>query len=212
MCKLSKTAGDILTSLSQQPLPEGKHSFQAEKIAWVYHDEVGYIMGKVNPVSLSVGPQTGACSEIGTGSSEPVTLPVFNLWIDHGYARRAGTYESSILPGASVKQVAEHSTTPVMRVLSNQEDIQAVWHGELKILMVVFRKPGAVTAPIGRVRVDHSCLLLARKGPRGWKITASNPENQPLILQVEAGGVEIAINLPGGYLAGSSVSTDLPAG
>ena len=204
-------AGDVLISQSHQPLAEGKHSYPAGKIAWVYHDGVGYIVGAGNSVSLSVGPQSGTWREIGTGSSKPVTLRVFNLWIDHGYAPRAGSYQYCVLPGASVKQVEARASNPVIHVLSNQEDTQAVWHRRLKIVMAAFRKPGSLTTPIGRIKVGHSCLLLARKVAGGWKITASNPENQPLMLQVEVDGRKNAIDLPGGNFAGSSVASTLPA-
>jgi chondroitin AC lyase len=204
-------AGDVLTSQSQQPLVEGAHSYQAGKIGWVYHDGVGYIPGPGNPVSLTAGPQTGTWREIGTGSSKPVTLPVFNLWIDHGHAPRAGSYQYSVLSGASVKRVAARARSPVTHVLSNQEDTQAVWHSELKIVMAALRKPGFLVTPIGRLEVDHSCLLLARKTAGGWKITASNPENQPLTLHVGVGSRKIAIDLPGGNFAGSSVTSIVPA-
>ncbi|MGH7973038.1 MAG: polysaccharide lyase beta-sandwich domain-containing protein [Limisphaerales bacterium] len=97
-----------------------------------------------------------------------------------------------------------------MHVLSNHADIQAVWHSQLKIVMAAFRKPGFLATPAGRVEVDHSCLLLARKVPGGLKITASNPENQPLSLHVGVGGRKIEIDLAGGNFAGSSMTTILP--
>ncbi len=204
-------AGDVLTSQSRQPLAEGAHSYEAGKIAWVYHNGVGYILGPDCRISLTNGPQTGTWREIGSGSGKPVTLPVFNLWIDHGYAPRAGIYQYCVLPGASVKQVAARARSPLIHVLSNQEGVQAVWHGELKIVMVAFRRPGFLATPMGRVAVDHSCLLLARKVADGWKISASNPENQPLTLHVEVGGRKIAIDLPGGNFAESAVTSKLSA-
>ncbi|MGA8182514.1 MAG: polysaccharide lyase family 8 super-sandwich domain-containing protein, partial [Terriglobia bacterium] len=70
-------AGDVLTSQSQGPIAEGSHSYDAGKIAWVYHNGVGYIPGPDCRISLTNGPQKGAWSEIGTGSSEVITLPVF---------------------------------------------------------------------------------------------------------------------------------------
>jgi Polysaccharide lyase family 8, C-terminal beta-sandwich domain len=97
-----------------------------------------------------------------------------------------------------------------MQVLSNHAAIQAVWHSELKIAMVAFRKPGFLATPAGRLGVDHSCLLLVRKIEGRWKISASNPENRPLILHVELRGRGIEIDLPDGNFAGSSVTTNLP--
>ena len=204
-------AGGVVTSQSHGPLSEGTHTYQAGKIAWVYHNGVGYIPGPDNPIFLTNRSQSGAWSEIGTGSSKPVTLRVFNLWIDHGYAPRAGSYEYSVLPGASVTQVAARAGNPVMQVLSNHEDTQAVWHSQLKIVMAAFRKPGSLETPAGRLQVDHSCLMLARKVSGSWKITVCNPENQPLTLRVGVGSRSFAIDLPGGNFAGSSVTSTLPA-
>ncbi len=110
-----------------------------------------------------------------------------------------------------MKHLAARAGSPVMQVLSNREDTQAVWHSELNIVMAAFRQPGFLATPMGRVEVDHSCLLLVRKVAGGWKITASNPENQPLTLHVEVGGRKIAIDLPGGNFAGSSVTSKLSA-
>src|SRR5260370_31463319 len=76
--------GDVFTSQSRHSLPAGTHAYGTGSIAWVYHNHVGYIFGPNARVSLSAGPQTGRWSDIGTGSSQPVTLSVFNLWINHG--------------------------------------------------------------------------------------------------------------------------------
>lgn len=202
--------GDVFTSQSRRAVAEGARSYEAGRIAWVYHHRVGYIFGPTSRVSLKIGPQTGAWSDIGTGPSRPVTLRVFNLWIDHGYAPRSGSYQYIVLPGASPEQVSARARTPAIHVLSNREELQAVWHSDLKLAMIVFRKPGVVDTPIGRIGVDHSCLLLTRKVAGGWKITASNPENELLTLNVDIGTRRVAIDLPGGNFAGSSVASTLP--
>jgi chondroitin AC lyase len=202
--------GEVLTSQSARPVAEGAYSYEPGKIAWAYHDRVGYIFGPDSRVSLTMGPQTGKWSDIGTGSDKPVTLPVFNLWIDHGYSPRAASYQYLVLPGASREQVSARATNPGVHVLSNEDEVQAVWNSDLKMAMVVFRKPGTVETPIGRIGVDHTCLLLARKIADGWKITAANPENQPLTLHIEIGTRRATIDLPGGNFAGSSVTSTLP--
>ena len=99
----------------------------------------------------------------------------------------------------------------LLQVLSNHADIQAVWHSELKIVTVAFRKPGSLASPIGRFEVDHSCLLMTRKIASELKTTASNPENEPLKLHVGVGGRKTAIELPGGNIAGLSVNATLRA-
>jgi len=79
----------------------------------------------------------------------------------------------------------------------------------LKLAEIALRSAGTVETPVGKVEADHSCLLLVRLVASGWKVTASNPENQPLTLHVTVKGKQVAIELPGGNLAGSSVSVDV---
>jgi chondroitin AC lyase len=132
---------------------------------------------------------------------------VFNLWIDHGYAPNAGSYQYLVMPGASVadtKSRAEHSFTVE---LTNNERIQAVWNKHLSIAMIAFYQPGSVQTPLGQVVAGHSCLLLVRRTARGIAISAANPENQAITLHVEVGGEKISIDLPGGNFAASTVTT-----
>jgi chondroitin AC lyase len=204
-------AGNVRTNRSKRPLAGGSHSYADGRIAWIYHDRVAYVPGQGSRISLTVGTQTGAWSEIGTGSSKTVSRPVFSLWIDHGYTPRAARYQYSVLPGASLDQVSARARKPVMRVLSNEEDVQAVWNSEREVFLGVFRKSAFVVTPIGQIEVNHSCMLLVRKVEGGWKIAASNPENQPLTLQVGVGTSRAAVELPGGNAAGSSITSTLAA-
>ena len=200
--------GDVLTSEASGPVT-GAQSYSAAHRVWVEHDRVGYVFAPHTRVDLTVGPQTGAWSDIGTGSSEPLTEPVFNLWIDHGTAPKDASYEYFVLPGASTEETTRFARHVDLDVLANTTSTQAVYSRSLKLAEIAFRAPGSLATPLGRVEADHSCLLLVKKTAAGWKVTASNPENQPLTLHVTIKGKQIAIDLPGGNFAGSSVSVDL---
>lgn len=198
--------GDVLTSQLRHPIPDGTHAYHSARTVWVYHNHVGYVFPPDSKIFLSAGPQTGRWSDIGTGSSQPLTLPVFDLWIDHGRSPQAGTYQYTVLPNVSVNQVAKRAGSSVIDVLSNSEGIQAVYNRRLKLVEAAFRKSGTLVTPLGRIQVDHSCLLMVRQEAIGWKVTASNPENEKLTLNVGLNGKRTAIQLPGGNLAGSSVT------
>jgi chondroitin AC lyase len=203
--------GDVFTNQSKHPVPYGMHSYHPGEIAWTYHNHVGYILGPDTRVFLKIGLQSGSWSEIGTGPSQPVTIPVFNLWLDHGYSPRADTYQYIVVPGVTMRQMAVRAAMLPIGVLANDEKIQAAWNSDLKLVMAAFRKPESLVTPIGRITVDHLCLLLIRKVAEGWKITASNPENKSLVLNVEIETHGAPIDLPGGNFAGSSVSSMLNA-
>ena len=200
--------GDVLTSEANGPVA-GVHSYDAAHRAWVEHDRVGYVFAPHTKIDLSAGPQTGAWADIGTGSSDPVTEQVFNLWIDHGTAPQDAGYEYFVLPGATAEDTARFAKRSDLDVLANTASVQSVYSRSLKLAEIAFRAPGSLDTPLGRVEADHSCLLLVKKTDAGWKLTASNPENQPLTLHVSIKGKQTAIELPGGNFAGSSISVDV---
>ncbi len=201
--------GEVLSSQSYGPLSQGSYGFDSPKPLWIYHDHIGYIFAPDTRVSLSLGPQTGKWSDIGTGSDKPVTVDIFNLWIDHGRAPQDAKYEYTVLPDVTSAEVAQRASAPLLRVLSNTTAIQAVYNPRLKLAEIVFRQPAYLWTPIGTVRADHECLLLVRQTVTGWRITASDPQNVPLTLPLWINGQQATIQLPGGNDAGSSVSLDL---
>jgi len=204
-------AGDVLTSRDPTPIPSGSLIDASDQIVWVYHDRVGYFFPPQTLVSLSAGPQSGKWSDIGAGSDEAVTLPVFDLWIEHGRSPQNGKYEYLVLPGISRGEAAERAKHPRLEVLSNSENIQAVYSGDLQLVEAVFRKPASLATPLGSIDVDHSCLVMVRWIENRWQITSANPENEPLTLNLRVNGQPLAMALPGGNFAGASASVTISA-
>ncbi len=195
--------GDVVTS---EGAVTGLRSFDAAHRVWVVHDHVGYIFAPQTKIEVSAGPQTGAWSDFGTGSSVPETKGVFNLWIDHGTTPKDASYEYTVAPGASAAETAKLAAHPDVEVLANTAATQAVYGKTLKLAEIAFRAAGSLETPLGAVSADHSCLLLVREVAGGWKVTASNPENLALLLHVTVKGKPATIELPGGNFAGSSIS------
>ena len=201
--------GDVFTGQAKGPLPEGTQHYDSAKRVWVYHDRVGYVFAPHTKITLSAGPQSGRWSDIGTGSNELLTKKVFDLWIDHGRAPQNGTYQYTVFPNVSEGEVAKLASSSMIDVLSNTSNIQAVYNRNLKLAEIAFRVGGSLATPLGEVKADHSCLLLVRQNGNGWKVTASNPENEPLTLHVTVKGKQATIQLPDGNFAGSSVSAEI---
>ncbi len=197
--------GEVLTNQSGGPIPVGTHTYDASRPVWIYHNHVGYVLPAHTKLSLFTGPRTGKWSDIGAGSSEPTTVPVFDLWIDHGHSPLNATYQYIVLPGVSPDQIAERARSTNLDVLSNTASIQAVYNKALKLVEIAFRQPGTLATPLGPVEVDHSCLLMVSPAAGGgWKVSASNPENQPLTLHVSLKGKSFTMELPMGEMAGST--------
>jgi len=198
-------SGSVLTSQSSGPVPVGTHTYDASVPVWIYHNHIGYLFPAHTRLSLFTGPRTGKWSDIGAGSSQPVTVPVFDLWIDHGHSPQDATYQYIVLPEISPAQVAQRAKATDLDVLSNTAAIQAVYNKILKLAEIAFRQPGTLSTPLGPIEADHSCLLMVSPAPGGgWKISASNPENQPLTLHVTVKGKSYTIELPTGEMAGST--------
>jgi chondroitin AC lyase len=198
--------GDVLTSESQQPLKQGTYSYDRSHGLWIYHDHVGYIFPAGTKVALSLGPQSGKWSDIGTGPDAPVTENVFDLWIDHGAAPQDEKYQYIVLPNITPAGVAQRAEDSGLTILANNSSIQAVYNPRIKLAEMVFRHPSYIKTPLGTVRADHACLLLVHQTDAGLKLTASDPEDLPLVLTITVNEKPYTLDLPGGNMAGSSVS------
>lgn len=201
--------GGVLTSESQTPLKQGSYSYDTAHSTWIFQDYIGYIFPPRTKFSLSLGPQTGKWSDIGTGPDTPVTENVFDLWIDHGVAPQGARYQYIVLPSATLDEVKKRAEDSGLDILANNSAIQAVYNPRLKLAELIFRQPSYITTPLGTVRADHACLLLVHKTATGLRLTASDPEDLPLTLTVTIDERPYTLDLPGGNLAGSSVSREV---
>lgn len=201
--------GPVITSESQAPLAQGSYSFNISHGVWIYHNHAGYIFPPGTKLNLSFGPQTGKWSEIGTGPRAPVTKDVFNLWIDHGTTAEDAQYQYIVAPNTTPEGVARRAADSGLEILANTSTIQAVYNRRLKLAELVYRQPSYIKTPLGTVRADHACLLLVRQTAMGLRLTASDPEDLPLMLTITVDGKPYTLDLPGGNLAGSSVSKEV---
>jgi chondroitin AC lyase len=202
--------GDVLTSESPNPLGQGSYSYDSNHGIWIYHDRIGYIFPPRTKLSVTLGPQTGKWSDIGTGPDAPVTENVFDLWIDHGAAPQDARYQYIVVPNTTPQGVAESAKDPGLDILANNNAIQGVYNPHLKLAELVFRQASYIKTPLGTVRADHACLLLVRQTAAGLRLTASDPEDLPLKLTITVNEKPYLLDLPGGNLAGSSVSDEVP--
>ena len=116
-----------------------------------------------------------------------------------------------MLPNTTSEGVARRAKDSGLEVFANNSAIQAVYDARLKLAEIVYRQPSYIKTPLGVVRADHACLLMLQGTARGLRLTASDPEDLPLTLTITVDGKPYALELPGGGMAGSSVSREVPA-
>lgn len=180
-------------------LPAGEHPLAAG--ACVRHDGLGYrvLDGRG---ALRLGEQSGAWSECGVGSSDPVALPVFNAGLDHGVRPRGATCAYAVEFGAGPAPV---------EVVANTPAVQAVWHAGARRGHAVFYQPGEAAFPDGqRLAVSLPCVVLYHPQPGGGvRLTVAQPAHRGGEVTFRLAGAvtaTVGVSLPVREYAGSSVT------
>jgi len=190
---------------------------------WVYHDGVGYVFPERRPIHLGNEPQTGSWWEINRKyPQEEVSQDVFSLWIDHGKRPADQGYCYVVAPAVPLDELDAYARSLPFAVLQNTTRLQAVWHGQAALAQAAFWEAGEVQIPGGMtLGVNRPCLLMLQNKGAQVQITVSNPENQPLEVDVEVnkrlkgegcdwlpenGLTRVRFQLPSGMNAGQSLT------
>jgi chondroitin AC lyase len=226
--------GDVTVSREGRAEVTPKGSRDLQKVKWVHHDRVGYILPEPATVNLSNMAQQGRWSDISatkTASEELVTQDVFLLGIEHGSSTGNGSYQYIVVPGVTQEEVASTSVNNRnIEILSNTSDLQGVIHNGLGICQLAFYKAGEVEVSEGYfVRMDSQGMaMLKLNGKRIEKLSISDPsrkltrisltvpgiyntkgENFIVLPNKEENTTLIIVNLPTDVYAGSSRTVEL---
>ena len=222
-CRLEGTV-HVSDGASAQQLGQGDHTLDTP--AWIWHDRIAYCPLQPTRLRLHSGSQQGSWWDINHQyAKDTVSLDVFRLGIDHGATPQDATYAYVVAPDVDLQAVGDVLAEDI-EVVRNEPQLQAVWHGGLKIAAAAFYTAGELTVHDRlTVAVDMPCLLLARELAGELAISLSNPENQAATVRVQlsaAGGggaseprtagaqCHIAVDLPVAMQAGASVTQRVP--
>jgi len=196
------------------PLPEGESN--VPRASWVLHDGVGYAFPEPTAISVKAAPQTGDWNSINeVYSNDPVTAPVFSLWIDHGVHPRGATYAYVILPGTDPQHLSDWVAHPPVRILANTPAQQAVINDQLGVAGIVFHSPGSASLGKGfAVTTDRPCLVLMARQGDATRIAVSSPGGESsvvhLTLTTPQTEKSVTFEFPGGEYAGKSQIMEVP--
>lgn len=184
----SSSSANVNTTLNQTLLngkvtvdgvvvEQGSHD--ASSANWVHHDGVGYIFLEKGSHYLSNQTQTGNWARIKENASkDEVTKDVFTLRIAHGVQPDNEKYQYVIAPGQTAEQTAAYQQSLPVKVLQNNESIQAVHHTALKVTGIVFYQAGSIQiSPDLSVSIDHPGLVLVDESGKEPVITISTPDH-----------------------------------
>jgi chondroitin AC lyase len=184
---------------------------------WAHHDGVGYVCPSGAAAIVAARQQTGSWGAIGAGSAEPLTHEVFSVWIDHGRNPADQSFAYIVFPDSDPQVLAEQAEDNQIKILSNTPALQSVRHTGIKLCGAAFYEPGRLAGDPGwNILVDQPCLLLLRELVDGVQLAVANPENQPLIVNVDVdralvgdscaplrpGWTRVTVALPAGAEAG----------
>ncbi|MDQ6476944.1 polysaccharide lyase family 8 super-sandwich domain-containing protein [Dyadobacter sp. LHD-138] len=172
--------GPVLVSHDKQveTLQEGSHKLA--NVSWILHDSVAYLFSKATNLSVSNTTATGNWRRINHQSwatDEPVKAEVFTAWLDHGGKPENSDYQYIVVPGIGGNGVRDYVENPVISILANTPEIQAVQHRVLNQTGIVFYKAGKITMGNGIVvSAENPCLVIIKtKGNSIEKISVSDP-------------------------------------
>jgi chondroitin AC lyase len=199
-------------------------AYKIDSAGWVFHDSIAYFFpGKTN-LTVKAGKQTGSWSGINGSVDAPkemIEKNIFSTWIDFGKQVSNAKFMYAIVPGISKKETEQYQL-PV-RVISNNEQQQAIWHTKEKCLMVSFYKAGSLKDDVQKLSlaVDMPALLLLKESAAAFELSVSNPLNKAgkLIVQInrklngdgcawsdKTKMTTVTIVLPGGNYAGQTIT------
>jgi chondroitin AC lyase len=191
-------------------------------LSWVVHDGIGYVFPSPAQATIRSVSQSGSWNAINSSqSSATVTADVFSLQVDHGRTPRDAGYAYVVLPGSTAAETAAYAAAPGVRILANDRTLQAVRHDGLGMTQAAFFSPGTLAAGGGlSLKVDKPAAVMLHETAGGMRLSASNPAGAATTLRLDvrredadaaADFARVTLRLPGGELAGSTVSRDLPA-
>ena len=176
--------------------------------SWVLHDGVGYVFPKPTAIHVKTRPRTGNWKSINLQySDDPVTKPVFTLWIDHGVHPQNAAYAYVVLPDTDERRLREWVAYPSVRIVADSSEQQAVVNDGLGVAEVVFHTAGRLTLRNGfDVETDRPCLAMLVRQAGGARIAVSSPGGESAVVHLTfpQTGQRLTFELPGGEFAGKS--------
>ncbi|MFD8161539.1 polysaccharide lyase family 8 super-sandwich domain-containing protein [Streptomyces malaysiensis] len=148
--------------------------------SWAYNDEIGYVFPEGGPLKVSNKEQTGNWLD-----RDPVKRNAFTLFFDHGITPDGAEYAYILLPGAAPEKVRSYAAAPVVRILRNDKQVQAVRHPRLRLTMATFHAAGSLDLGSGRtLRVDQPSIVMLKEDGGSAVVSVANPDQPGLTVSV----------------------------
>lgn len=183
----------VMQDGTAQILQKGSH--ELNKVKWVYHDRVGYILPEPAKVNLSNQPEQGRWSDITDQkniSDELVTEDVFMLWFDHGKSPANASYSYIVVPAVTEEELKNTAAdNRGIEILAQNQEIHAVKNNKLGICQIAFYAAGEVEIQKNaKVKMDSPGMAMIRmQGDKITSLTLSDPSRKLSSLTITVPGI-----------------------
>ena len=171
--------GDVAygTGLHENTIGTGQHA--VDNVKWVLHDSVAYVFPQPQTIYLHNEPKQGSWKQINRQHDSPdqsLSLDVFKLWIEHGTAPQDASYEYFVVPSTEKNAIKQMIKQRPISVLSNTENLQAVYHKKLKMSQLSFYQASEVSLKsLGILKMEQPGLIMLWQKNDGIEISVSDP-------------------------------------
>lgn len=188
-------------------------------LQWVIHNGFGYYFPQGGNITVSDKIQNGNWLTISESQKNAeVKEDVFSLWINHGEKPSNASYAYIIVPDIyDEKQMEEYEQHQFIKILANNDSLQAVSNNNLHIAEAIFYKKN-VSMQFDEthiISVSDPAAIMIRDNGQSFKINVSDPTQQLKDISImitdkaKNKNITLKIKLPEGEKAGSSCSAYL---
>jgi hyaluronate lyase len=147
--------------------------------------DIGYYFPETADVKFQREARTGSWKEINTtGSDQLITRNYMKMVINHGVNPSNGSYSYVLLPNKSKEETAKYSENPDIKVLANNEKVQAVKEKKLNIIGVNFWENEKIT--IDKLTSYQKASVMFKEIPGDMiEIAVSDPTHKQNSIEIE---------------------------
>ncbi|RKR80387.1 chondroitin AC lyase [Mucilaginibacter gracilis] len=171
-----------------------------------WQDSIAYYFQPDEKIKYTNTEQKGTWKRINSSqSADTVKGKVFKLWIDHGPLPHDATYVYAVLPGVPLNQVSSLSPFNHLKVISNNDEQQAIIDLKTGMAQIVFYQPGTIKTEGFSVSVNEACvIMIEKKGTAQQSLFVADPSHQLKEIVITVNNKRVSCVLPIGEYAGST--------
>lgn len=128
---------------------------------YLVHDSIGYYIPAGQSTRLLIDHRNGTWYDInnGFGTEEEVKGDIFQLSLNHD---DNDFYEYVVIPHSTIEEVCDYIKNCPIEILSNTEDVQAVYNKRENIYGLIFYNAGSQCIGNVDIRVSSPCIMLLK--------------------------------------------------